>query len=206
MPTPLATLITDRLIQLGINTHELAARLGYANTNKGSRRLLSLLDGQLAGRDELLSKLAVALDMPVGEITAEVQATRDMLEQDRREELDVAERLYRASFVPHAVVLTERHVPSQIALCAMTRGERSLYIDLDRSQPRASYARQAFAELNRRTEGGRREIPFFGAARGFAINYPRCRTVHFDINCRFLSVSSDPVRIGASVWSVMRSR
>ncbi len=202
MPTPLAIVIADRLVQLGINTHELAARLGYANTNKGSRRLLSLMEGQLAGQDELLSKLAVALDMPSGEIAASVQATRDMLEQHRRDAKDAEDRRYRTSFVPHAVILTERHVPSQIAICAFTKGEGSLHIDLDISRPQASYARQAMTEINRRTGYGQQEITFWGAAQGFTVNYAWCRAVRFDLNGRALEFLPSAVRIGMSTWSV----
>ena len=202
MPTPLAIVIADRLVQLGINTHELAARLGYANTNKGRRRLLSLMEGQLAGQDELLSKLAVALDMPSGEIAASVQATRDMLEQDRRNAKDAEDRRFRTSFIPHAVILAERHVPSQIAICAFTKGEGLLRIDLDISRPQASYVRQAITEINRRTGFGQQEITFWGAAKGFAVNYAWCRAVRFDLNGRALAVLPGAVRIGMSTWSV----
>ena len=202
MQTPLAKLVTDRLAQLGINRHDLAARLGYANTNKGSRRLLRLMEGQLARQEELLSKLAVALDMPSEEIAAAIQATRDILEQNRREAKDAEDRRYRASFVPHAVILAERHVPSQIAICASTKGEGLLRIDLDISRPQASYVRQAITEINRRTGFGQQEITFWGAAKGFAATCAWCRAVRFDLNGRALELLPGAVRIGMSTWSV----
>lgn len=201
MPLPLETLITDRLSQLGINTHGLAARLGYVNTNKGARRLTSLMDGQLAGHDQILSGLASALGVPSTEVAHAVRTTCEMLEQNSRRAVVAAERDYRARFVPHAVILTERHTPAQIAFCAFTRGERALHVDLDLSRPRASYARQAMAEINRRTDHRRREIAFFGPVRRFAVNYAWCRAVRFDLDGRALEFLPRSVRIGTSTWS-----
>ena len=206
MSLPLATLITDRLIQLGINTHGLAARLGYANTNKGARRLTSLMNGQLAGHDQILSRLATALELPSTEVAHAVLTTRVRLEQNLRRAEEVAERDYRARFVPHAVILTERHLPAQIAFCAFTRGERALHVDLELSQPRASYVRQAMAEIDCRTDRRRREIAFFGPVRGFAVNYAWCRAVRFDLDGRALELLPSAVRIGTSIWSTSATR
>ena len=201
MSLPLATLITDRLSQLGINTHGLAARLGYVNTNKGVRRLTSLMDGQLAGHDQILSGLASALGVPSTEVAHAVRTTCEMLEQNSRRAVEAAEKTYRARFVPHAVILTERHIPAQIALCAFTRGERALHVDLDLSQPQVSYVRQTMAEINRRTDHSRREIAFFGPVRQFAVNYAWCRAVRFDLDGRALEFLPSAVRIGTSTWS-----
>ncbi len=198
MQLPLATLITDRLAQLGINSHALAARLGYVNTNKGSRRIQALMTGQVAGQDERLSRLSIALDLPSAEVEYAVQATRDAVERCRREVLDAAEIRYRTSFVPHAVILTERRVPSQIAFCAFTQGERALHIDFDLQRPRASYAHQAKKEIDRRIDRSDREIAFFGPVRGFVVNYAWFRAVRFDIDGRALELLSSAVRIGES--------
>ena len=160
------------------------------------------MEGQLARQDELLSKLAVALDMPSGKIAASVLATREMLEQDRRDAKDAEDRRFRTSFIPHAVILAERHVPSQIAICAFTKGEGLLRIDLDISRPQASYVRQAITEINRRTGFGQQETTFWGAAKGLAVNYAWCRAVRFDLNGRALELLPGAVRIGTSTWSV----
>ena len=202
MPLPLATLITDRLARLGLNTHALAARLGYVNTNKGHRRLASMMEGRLAGQAELLSRLAAALHVSPEEVTDAVRATAVAKEQGRREAEATEERRYRTSFVPHAVIVTERQVPSQITLCAVTRGEAALRITLDTTRPRASFACQTLTELNHRTEGGRREIVFFGAARGFIVNYDWCRAVRFDVDGRGLELLSRAIRVGESRWPV----
>lgn len=188
---PLATLIVGRLAELGINTHGLAARLGYVNTNKGSRRLQRLMEGGVAGQDELLSRLAAALEVSPEEIASAIRANEAAREQ-----------AYRASFVPHAVIVTERRVPSQITFCAMTRGETALRIALDTTRSKATYARQALIEMNHRTESGRREIPFFGRAEGLVVYYDWCRAVRYDLDGRALELLRKAAKVGVSAWEV----
>ena len=105
------------------------------------------------------------------------------------------EQAYRASFVPHAVILTERTVPSQITFCALTRGESALQIALGTARSRGSYPRQALAMINQRTDGQRLAIPFFGSVLGFAVNY---YAVRFDLDCRALQLLPRAVQTGST--------
>ena len=89
MHSPLATLITDRLGRLGLSKQALAARVGYVNTNKGARRLQSLIEGRVAGQHGLLARVAVVLEISPETIVDAVRAG----EAEK-------ERVDRAAFVP----------------------------------------------------------------------------------------------------------
>lgn len=190
MPTPLAALLAERLAQLGINAHELAARLGYTNTNKGSRRLQSLMAGNLTERVEILSRLPAVLGIDPEEIAGALRAMEAAKQRD-----------LRLSFVPHAVIVTERTVPSQITFCALTRGVAALLVSLDVAKPKASYVRQALTKIDRRTEGGRKDLPFFGSVQGFVVNYEWGRAIRFDRFGRALELMPRAARIGTCTWS-----
>ena len=84
---------------------------------------------------------------------------------------------WRAAFVAHAYLTTERTQPAQIALCVVTGvSNRWLKIAIDLTQPPLSYVNQALVAA-RRT----REVPFFGAVTGVIVNYSPDRAVRFDL-------------------------
>ena len=191
MQTPLASLVRERMAHLGLTMPAVAARLGYTNTNKGSRRLQSMMAGDIAAHRDILSRLAEALEISDESIAEAVRASAALKEQ-----------AYRANFVPHAIIVTERTIPSQITFCALTRGEAALRFTLDTTRPRTSYCRQAGNEIDRRTDHRRCEIPFFGRVLGFVVSYDPCRAVRFDLDGRALGILSRSPQVGQSHWSI----
>ena len=100
-------------------------------------------------------------------------------EEERRLAREREEAEWRAAFRPHAIIQTERTVPSQITICGLTGGARRwLWIGFDLSKPPVTFVQQALAAMPdkaRRAENGKRYVTFFGEALGFIVNYSRIR-------------------------------
>lgn len=102
---------------------------------------------------------------------------------------------YRASFRPHAILITERTVPSQITICGMVKGDRLRVVTFDDDIPRDTYVQHVLDQL---PDG----LPFFGDVTGFAVNYtPDHATIH-DRDGRVTQTLDRAFRIGVSQWWV----
>ena len=58
---------------------------------------------------------------------------------------------WRAAFRPHAIIVTDRPVPSPIFVAALIGVEKILRIDFDTSLPEATFVQQALAKLPEQT-------------------------------------------------------
>ena len=134
---PLAELIQSRLRQLGLTPQELGFRLGYSNPAKAAGRVYAICEGYLDNRKSraALVRLADALELPADEVAHVIELTRySLAEQKRianeqlRREVHAKEVAWRAEFKPHAVILTERRIASQITFCALAGGPETLLI------------------------------------------------------------------------------
>ncbi|MBL0404456.1 hypothetical protein JKG68_10795 [Microvirga aerilata] len=202
--TPLKRLIDTRVRDLGITRGELARRLGYANVAKALRRT-ELLCETGAGPTHLMARLPAALDVDPLTVKQAMEATFEHLRQQH--EQAVAEELaaWRAAFKPHAIILTERRIPSPISICAFAGGNRFIWIDLDASRPRATFIRQAILELaHRRAALGRSNIPFFGAPIGFIVNLTPDRAIRYDLDGRAVALLPEAYRPGLVTGFVRR--
>jgi hypothetical protein len=135
MFTPIQQLIEDRCHALGLSRRHLIRRAGYENTAKGLRRLDELLDGNLQTTRGLIDRLPTALDVPVETVAEAVGETI-------RQRHIAEEAAYRASFKPHAVILTEHIRPTHITFAAITGADRKLRI-ADRTSCRYSCSNEA---------------------------------------------------------------
>jgi hypothetical protein len=108
--------IRQRIKCLGLRSGRLAARLGYRNISKGVRRLDRVCRGDLVGHDQLLANLPGALGLSGDVVAAAIEETRQEVERARQAELERAEAEWRRRFRPHALITTEREVPSPIFL------------------------------------------------------------------------------------------
>jgi hypothetical protein len=86
----------------------------------------------------------------------------------------------RATFKPHAIILTERRCPQPIFVAAFVGVDRLLRIDCDLAAPRASFVRQSLNGISGKvgTDG---KITAFGFPVGFVVNYAANRAIRFDL-------------------------
>ncbi len=206
---PLAELIESRLRQLGLTQQELGFRLGYSNPVKAGGRIYALCEGYLDnGKSRAaLVRLADALELPADQVEHVIELTQESLkerkriaDEQRRREIHAKELAWRGEFKPHAIVLTERRMPSQITLCALAGGpETLLTIKFDLSQPPITFVRQAVALLPRKAPvgaSGRRYVPFFGEALGLIINYSPDHALRCDLEGNPIERLSAAYRVG----------
>ena len=180
MTEPLAidVLIGDRCAQLGMSPIALVRRTGSKNTSKAMRRLEQLRRGDIAKTADLIRALPAALGLPEEAITGAVEQTRLQLAEIERARAEKAEADWRAAFLPHAIILTERSTPQPVFVALVTRAGPKRRIDLDLSVPRSSFIQQALNELPNRLV----DISCFGAPTGIIINFDLKRAVRYNLD------------------------
>lgn len=147
----------------------------------------------------LIAKLPEALELPP-EIIAEA------IEKTRREIHERREQAYRVSFKPHAIIITERVIPTQIVIALLVGAPRFLHIELDLSKARTSFIRQALLETRLRLQRFKGIIPFFGAAIGVIVNYSPERAVRYDIDGKAVEVLKGAHRTGDAYLQIGRRK
>jgi hypothetical protein len=199
----IASLIRSRMTELGLSRGELAKRLGYKNLPKGIRRMDVLCDGDVGETKQFLDVLPQALETSAETVKRALDQTVREIELAEKQEAEARDKIWRENFCPHAIILTERSVPSPIFVAAMIGVEKLLRIDLDATQGPVSFVRQV---LDRLPEG----VPAFGKPIGFVINYSPDKAVRFDPTgnrSQFWirpSVPGPPFSALGGVWSLPR--
>ena len=101
----------------------------------------------------------------------------------RRETPEAAE--WRAAFRPHAIIVTDRSIPSPIFVAALIGVEKILRIDFDTSLPEATFVQQALAK------------PIaFGRPTGVTVNYAPDRAVRYDLRGDPVETLAEAIRCG----------
>ena len=90
-------------------------------------------------------------------------------------------------FRPHAIIVTERSIPSPIFVAALIGVEKIFRIDFDTSLPEETYVHQALAQLPEQTIG-------FGRPIGVTINYAPDRAVRYDLKGDPVEILTEAVR------------
>jgi len=190
-PLPINTLITERMTTLGLSRTDLIQRAGYTNIAKGLRRLDELCDGDFGTSRGLLHILPSVLEISPDVVTKAVEATK-------RQFKDTEEAAYRSSFVPHAIILTERKVPQPIFIAAVLGGDRLLRVDFDLTKDPATFVEQALLGVGEKQRNGVcGQIPAFGKPTAIIVNYAPDRAVEFDLNGNQLRVLDRAYPLGA---------
>jgi hypothetical protein len=187
----IATLVRSRMIELGLSRGEFAKRLGYKNIAKGIRRIDVLCDGDLEGTKHFLDVLPQALETSADTVKRALDQTVREIEMAEQQEAEARDKIWRKNFCPHAIILTERTVPSPIFVAAMIGVEKLLRIDLDATQGPVSFVKQV---LYRLPEG----VPAFGKTAGFVINYSPDKAVRFDPNGKPIAILDKAARPGTA--------
>jgi hypothetical protein len=188
----IAALIRSRMTELGLSRGEFAKRLGYKNIAKGIRRIDALCDGDLEGTKQFLDVLPQALETSAETVKRALDQTGREIELAEKQEADARDKIWRENFRPHAIILTERTVPSPIFVAAMIGVEKLLRIDLELAQGPVSFVKQV---LDRLPEG----VPAFGKTAGFVINYSPDKAVRFASNGQPIAILDKAVRPGTAV-------
>jgi len=98
-------------------------------------------------------------------------------------------------FRPHAIIATERSVPSPIFVAALIGIEKILCIDFDTSLPEETYVNQALAKLPEQTIA-------FGRPIGVTINYAPDRAVRYDLKGDPIETLTVAVRCGNAYFMI----
>lgn len=181
-PLALATLIAARCRELGLTRAQLVRRAGYKNVAKGTRRLEELLAGDLDTSKSPIQGLPVALELPVDLISRTVEETRQQIEQIRLRAAEEQEAAWRASFEPHAIILTERSRPEPIFVAALIGVERLLRLDFDPAGDHESYVQKALRAIPQHLAEWHGTVPAFGRPIGIVVNYTPDHAIRFDLD------------------------
>ena len=129
-PLAIEVLIAGRLQDLKLTPVELVRRCGYKNLSKGLRRLAGLRAGYFDGQDYILQGLPDALGVPPEKVQQAVEDTQRYLHEEK-------EAAWRAAFVPHAIIITERDRPTQLFVAFFIGINRLRRVDFEQdTQPR----------------------------------------------------------------------
>jgi hypothetical protein len=99
-------------------------------------------------------------------------------------------------FRPHAIIATDRSVPSPIFVAALIGAEKILRIDFDRSLPEATFVQQALAKLPEQTIA-------FGRPTGVTVNYAPDRAVRYDLRGDPIETLAEAIRCGKAYFNVL---
>lgn len=179
-------LISRRMDELGLSENQLFLRLGLRSPERGAAMMRRIVSGTLEGIGYLREPLARTLQVPVSEVDAAIAVSRSW----RRARL---ERLWRASFEPHAVLLTHPRPPKVAAAALRLAGAGKLIVTLPPSVPVVCRPRWVQSRLPAR-------VPGFGDTCGFVLNHSPDHAVRFDAGGRPVEVLPSALRRGG-VWS-----
>jgi hypothetical protein len=182
--SPIKTLIENRIHDLGLLRKDMVRRAGYVNLSKGHRRLDELLAGELHHSRGLIDRLPAALDVPA-------EAVHEAIAETARQQREAQDAAYRAAFRPHAIILTENHIPTQITFAAITGADRQLWINFEPGSSRITYIKQVLQQVRQRSP-----IRFYGRAVGVIVNFAPDAAVRFDLDGNAVEVLTAAYRPG----------
>jgi len=193
---PIATLVSGRCKELSLRPVELIRRCGYQNIAKGLRRLEQLYQGYFRGCTTLIGTLPAALDLPAEVVTEAVESTKRQIHEAK-------EAAWRAEFVPHAVVLTEREFPQPLFAALIIGIERLLRVDFDLSEGPVTFVKQSLDGVrDKLSEWKWDRIPTFGKPVGVIVNYSPDRAVSFDLEGQPIEMMDRAYRLGEASFSI----
>ena len=173
---PIETLIHERAAELGLRPAELVGRAGYKNISKGLRRLSELYQGNFDSSRGLIRLLPYALELSPDDV-------RKAVRQSRRQIAEAEEARWRAAFLPHAIILTERTRPHPLHIAAMIGIGELKRVDFKPGSSPLTYVRQASYGVQQKLQHwGHGQLPCFGRPIGIIINYTPDSSVKFDLN------------------------
>jgi hypothetical protein len=110
-------------------------------------------------------------------------------------EFERREARWRANFRPHALISTERSVPSPIFIAIFVGPETLKRVEFDADLPVATIHRLVQDEIRRR-QSGSGQIMCFGQATGYVLNWTPDRAERFDLAGNLIEVMDRADRLG----------
>ena len=190
MTNPIQTLVEDRRKELGLRKQDVVHRAGFKNLSKGCRRYDELLAGELHTARGLINRLPAALELPAETVT-------EAVDQTRQEFWEAEDGAYRAAFEPHAILITEHRIPTQITFAAITGADRRLWVNFEPGSSRITYIQQALKAVKLRSP-----IRFCGAVVGLIVNYSPDQAVRFDLQGNAVEVLPAAYRLGQLTFAI----
>jgi hypothetical protein len=141
-----------------------------------------------------LQALPAALELPVDDVAKAVEDTK-------RHFQEAEEAAYRASFVPHAIIVTERSIPSPVHIAAVLGIERLLRVDFAPTADAATLAEQALRGVQEKTERDGTVLTF-GKSVGFIVNYSPDFAEQFDLMGQSVGKFETARRLGVASLSI----
>ena len=102
-------------------------------------------------------------------------------------------------FRPHAIIATDRSVPSPIFVAALIGVEKILRIDFDTSLPEETFVHQALAQIPEQTIA-------FGRPIGVTVNYAPDRAIRYDLEGNPIETLTEAIRCGKAFITVPPSK
>lgn len=102
-------------------------------------------------------------------------------------------------FRPHAIIATDRSVPSPIFVAALIGVQKILRIDFDTSLPEDTYVHQALAQIPEQTIA-------FGRPIGVTVNYSPNRAVRYNLKGDPIEILNEAIRCGKASFTVPPSK
>jgi len=193
---PINTLVSNRCRELGLRPVELIRRCGYQNISKGLRRLEHFCQGNFTGSDTLIRTLPAALDVPD-------EAVRKAVEDTQRQIHEAEEAAWRAAFIPHAIVMTERSFPQPLHIACILGIERLRRVDFDLSESPVTFIQQALEGVRQKLARWKSDqIPTFGRPESVIVNYSPDRAVLFDLDGNAIEIFDRAYRLGEATFSI----
>jgi hypothetical protein len=128
---------------------------------------------------------------------------RQAVQDTQRLFRETEEAAYRASFVPHAIILTDRKIPQPIFAAAITGVYQLIGVDFDLTKEPATFVEQALRGVRKKiAEGSCGRILAFGTPTSVVVNYSPDHAIEFDLNGNPVRVLEQANRPGTASFSL----
>jgi len=166
-PITLRVLIQTECARTVVNEQEFTRLLGIKKFHKAKSFIEQVNGNRMKKMIHMRHQMVDVLDVTIGQVDEAIQASKDAYYG----RIDAA---WRATFQPHAVLITANRIPSPIFVAALTGSAQKLYID-----PPANISKLAWPGwLVKHVPEG---LPAFGKVKGFVINYTPDHAIRFDL-------------------------
>jgi hypothetical protein len=128
---------------------------------------------------------------------------RKAVEATQRQIQEAEEATWRAEFVPHAIIRTERRLPTQLFVAAILGIDRLRRVDFDLTKSPVTFVQQALDGLRGKlVRWNSHQIPTFGKPVGVIVNYSPGRAVRYDLEGNAVEVLDRAYRLGEVSFSI----